>query len=847
MPANKGILPDADKCFGVGTLMEMVMKYRDKIQRLTLEQKCALLSGADVFKTRAFHKMGIPSLWLTDGPHGLRKQAGASDHLGLNPSEPAVCYPTAATAACSWDTKLGEEIGEALAQEAIEQGVDVILGPGLNIKRSPLCGRNFEYFSEDPYLAGKMAAAYVRGIQKNGVAACPKHFAVNNQETRRMVSNSILDERTLREIYLTGFEIVVKEGKPQTIMSSYNLLNGIYANENRHLLVDILRKEWGYQGAVVTDWGCSNDHAQGVKAGSTLEMPCPGWDSVRELLAAQRSGKVSEQEIDDRVAELLALIAFTKGGKSRAEEAAKGQKDAKGRLQGESEAVLWEEHHKLAYRAAAKSLTLLRNEGDILPLAKGTKTALIGDFARTPRYQGAGSSQVNVLHPASVLECMKDSGLTLTGYAKGFDRLGKPDHGLQKEAVELAARAQAVILCLGLDEVQESEGIDRQNMRLAKPQIALLKAVAAVNSNVIVVLFSGSVVETGWRRYCKALLYAGLGGEAGAQAVVDAINGTINPGGKLAETWPECYEDTPAKNYFATEGRNVEYRESIYVGYRYYQKRRKKPAFPFGFGLSYTKFTYSGLHVEKDRVEFTVTNTGSRPGAEIAQLYILPEDIKGGIFRAVKELKGFTRVELEAGESRQAVIYLDDKAFRYWNEKSGSWEIETGDYQIEIGSSSEAPQLTETVFIEGTKTADGSAGKVLIHYQTGDVQQVPDQEFAALLGHEIPKPERVIDRHITFGEMKYGRSPLGWLVCGIFTKLLQNSLQKGKPDLNLLFIYNMPLHALSKMTNGMVSMGMVDGIVMELQGFWLLGLIKVLVEFIKNRIQNRRMEKKICG
>lgn len=808
------------------------MKYIGKMQDLTLEQKCALLSGADVFKTRELKQAGIPSLWLTDGPHGLRKQAGASDHLGLNPSEPAICYPTASLMACSWDEKLGEEIGEALAEEALEQDVDVVLGPGLNIKRSPLCGRNFEYFSEDPYLAGKMAAAYVRGIQKRGVAACPKHFAVNNQETRRMVSNSILDERTLRELYLTGFEIVVKEGKPQTIMSSYNLINGVYANENRHLLVDILRKEWGYQGAVVTDWGCSNDHAQGVKAGSTLEMPCPGWDSVRELIAAVQSGEVSEKEIDDRVAELLSLIDFAKENRKKPEE---------------SEVVLWEKHHKLAYRAAAESLTLLQNKGGILPLAKGTKTALIGDFAGMPRYQGAGSSQVNVLHPASVLECMKDSGLALTGYAKGFDRLGKPDNALQREAVRLAGSAEAVIMCLGLDEVQESEGIDRQHMRLAKPQIDLLKAVAAVNCNIVVVLFSGSVVETGWRADCKALLYAGLGGEAGAQAVVDAVTGRINSCGKLAETWPERYEDTPAKNYFAKDGRNVEYRESIYVGYRYYQKQGKKTAFPFGFGLSYTNFTYSGLHVEKDRVSFTVKNTGERAGTEIVQLYVSPKDRSGGVFRAVRELKGFAKVALEAGESRQAEILLDDKAFRYWDAQSGAWETETGDYLIQIGSSSEMMELTGTIFIEGTKTVDVDGGKVLSHYQTGDISQVPDQEFAALIGRELPKSERAIDRHMTFGEMKYGKSPLGWLTCGVLTKLMQSSLKKGNPDLNLLFIYNMPLHALAKMTNGMVSMGMVDGIVMELRGFWLIGLVKVLVEFIKNLAYKKRMEKKICG
>lgn len=816
------------------------MKYREIIDKLTLEQKCALLSGADVFKTREFSKAGIPSLWLTDGPHGLRKQAGASDHLGLNPSEPAVCYPTAALTACSWDVKLGEEIGEALAEEALEQEVDVILGPGLNIKRNPLCGRNFEYFSEDPYLAGKMAAGYVRGIQKKGVAACPKHFAVNSQETRRMASNSVLDERTLREIYLTGFEIVVKEGKPQTIMSSYNLINGVYANENRHLLVDILRKEWGYTGAVVTDWGGSNDHARGVKAGSTLEMPCPGWDSVRELIAAVKDGKVSEAEIDDRVSELFALIDFTKGMGGK-----KGKEKAKEALQGKSGAVLKKEHHGLAYRAAAESITLLKNEEEILPLAKGTHIALIGDFARTPRYQGAGSSQVNVLHAESVLECMEKSGLILEGYAKGFDRLGRPDPALQKEAVELAGRADAVVLCLGLDEVQESEGIDRRHMRLAQNQIDVLKATARVNKNIVVILFSGSVVETKWRADCKAFLYAGLGGEAGAAAVVEALVGKVNPGGKLAETWPERYEDTPTKNYFAKDGRDVEYRESIYVGYRYYQKQQKKVAFPFGFGLSYTQFLYSDLHVEKEQAEFTLTNSGVRAGAEVAQLYVSLKNENGGVFRPVRELKGFIRVELKAGESRRVVIPFDDKTFRYWNNKSGRWENEAGEYLIQIASSSEEMKLTGTVMIEGMDAEKSVRTKKCPHYWSGDIQSVSDEEFAALLGHKIPKQERKINRHITFGEMRYGRSPLGWIVCGVLTKLMKNSLKKGRPDLNLLFIYNMPLHALAKMTNGLVSMGMVDGIVMELRGFWIIGIVKVLVEFIKNLAANKRMEKKI--
>ena len=419
------------------------MKHTDIIQKLNLEQKCALLSGETVFTTRALPGKGIPAITLSDGPNGVRKQAGAADHLGLNPSVPATCFPTSSATACSWDEKLGEAVGEALGEEAAAQEVAVLLGPGLNIQRSPLCGRDFEYFSEDPILAGRMAAAYVRGIQKNGISACPKHFAVNSQELRRMASDSVLDERTLRELYLTGFEIVVKEAKPKTIMTSYNLINGTYANENAHLLQDILRKDWGFDGAVVTDWGGSNDHALGVKNGSTLEMPCPGGDSIRELMKAVQGGKISEADVDARLDEMLELVLSTHA----AVEKAPRTFDAAA-------------HHKLARRAAAESIVLLRNEGGILPLKPNEKLAVIGDFAGTPRYQGAGSSAVNALQVDTLLDCIKadDSGITLVGYASGFERQGAADAEKLEEAVALAKKADTVLLCLGLDELRESEG-----------------------------------------------------------------------------------------------------------------------------------------------------------------------------------------------------------------------------------------------------------------------------------------------------------------------------------------------------------------------------------------------------
>ena len=798
------------------------------LKKLTLEEKCALLSGAETFKTRGMPEHGIPQIWLSDGPHGLRKQAGESDHLGLNPSVPATCFPTASAIANSWDTALGEEIGAALGEEAAAQEVSVVLGPGLNMKRNPLCGRSFEYFSEDPYLAGKLAAGYIRGIQSKGVAACPKHFAVNSQETRRMASDSIVDERTLREIYLTGFEIAVKEGHPRSIMSSYNLVNGTYANENKHLLMEILRGEWGFDGAVITDWGGSNDHALGVKNGSTLEMPAPGGDSVRELLAAVESGKISESDIDARLSELLPLVFDTKA----ALDAAPREFDAAA-------------HHALARRAAEESLVLLKNEGALLPLAAGTKVAVIGDFAKNPRYQGAGSSMVNSTQVDVLLDKLIDSELNVIGYQQGFDRHGKPDAALQKSACELATQADTVILCMGLDEIAESEGLDRSNLRLAQNQLDLLQAVAAVNPKIVVVLYSGSVVETPWLDNCQALLYAALGGQAGAGAVADALTGKVNPCGKLAETWPLAYADVPSAADFATRRKTVEYREGLYIGYRYFTTAEKAVRFPFGYGMSYTTFAYSDMAADEQGVSLTVTNTGSVAGTEIVQLYTAKKNSE--LFRPAKELKGFARVTLAPGEKQRITIMLDDKAFRFWNVKANRWEIEGGEYELLVGASVEDIRLCEKISVHGTATVHPYEDRNLDCYYKGNVLHVSDADFEKLLGHPIPNGKTKIDRNLTLGELNHARSPLGWLVWLVLTILLDASYKRGKPDLNILFQYNMPLRALAKMTNGAISMGMVDGIVMELQGFWILGLVRVIYEAIKNVVLNAQMEKRLRG
>ena len=798
------------------------------LKELTLEEKCALLSGAETFKTRGMPQHGIPQIWLSDGPHGLRKQAGESDHLGLNPSVPATCFPTASAVANSWDTALGEEIGAALGEEAAAQEVSVLLGPGLNMKRNPLCGRSFEYFSEDPYLAGKLAAGYIRGIQSKGVAACPKHFAVNSQETRRMASDSLVDERTLREIYLTGFEIAVKEGHPRSIMSSYNLVNGTYANENKHLLMEILRDEWGFDGAVITDWGGSNDHALGVKNGSTLEMPAPGGDSVRELLAAVESGKISESDIDAHLSELLPLVFDTKA----ALDAAPRAFDAAA-------------HHALARRAAAESLVLLKNEGALLPLAAGTKVAVIGDFAKNPRYQGAGSSMVNSTQVDVLLDKLIDSELNVIGYQQGFDRHGKPDAALQKSACELAAQANAVILCMGLDEIAESEGLDRSNLRLAQNQVDLLQAVKAVNPKIVVVLYSGSVVETPWLDNCQALLYAALGGQAGAGAVADALIGKVNPCGKLAETWPLTYADVPSAADFATRRKTVAYREGLYIGYRYFTTAEKAVRFPFGYGMSYTTFAYSDMAADEQGVSLTVTNTGSVAGTEIVQLYVAKKNSE--LFRPARELKGFARVTLAPGEKQRITLTLDDKAFRFWNVKANRWEIEGGEYELLVGASVEDIRLCEKITVHGTATVHPYEDKGLDCYYTGDVLHVSDADFEKLLGHPLPKGKTKIDRNLTLGELNHARSPLGWLVWLVLTALLNASYKRGKPDLNILFQYNMPLRALAKMTNGAISMGMVDGIVMELQGFWIIGLVRVIYEALKNVVLNAQMEKRLRG
>ncbi len=804
------------------------LKYKDIINKMTLEEKAAFLSGKGEWESRDLKRLNIPSVFFSDGPHGIRKQAGAGDHLGLNESLPATCFPTAASVANSWDESLGEEIGRALGEEALVQDVNILLGPGLNIKRSPLCGRNFEYFSEDPYLAGKMAASYVKGIQSQGLSACPKHFAVNSQELRRMAMNAVLDERTLREIYLTGFEIAVKEGKAKAIMTSYNEVNGTYANENSHLLQDILRDEWGFDGIVVTDWGGSNDHVKGVEAGSNVEMPNPGLDSAREIVRAVEDGTLLAEAVDARVDELLdAVLYLTEQAKSK-----KTSFDEKA-------------HHGLARRAAAESAVLLKNEDNILPLPARTKVALIGDFAAKPRYQGAGSSVVNAIHVESMDKIIQNYDLQTVGMARGYIRTGEADAALQKEALDIARNADAVLYCFGLDEISESEGMDRAHMRIPQNQIELLEALVKVNENVIGILSAGSAIEMPWQNSCKAILHGFLSGEAGASAILDLITGKENPSGRLSESYPIRYEDTPAYRYFPSTERTAEYRESIYVGYRYYDTSRVRVQYPFGFGLSYTEFTYSDLKISEKGISLTVENTGKYDGAEVVQLYVgLHNAI---VFRPEKELKGFKKVYLKAGESRIVEIPFDDKTFRYWNVKTDQWEIEMGDYDIMAGASVSDIRLRGKLHVEGTTDIYPYNPAQLPYYYTGLVQSIHDDEFRNLLGHGIPsgKWSGEIGPNDAICQMFYAKSALARLVYNRLTAMKKKSEEAGKPDLNILFIYNMPFRGIAKMTGGMVSREMVEGMLSIVNGHFFRGAGRVIGGFFRNRKANKEYEAKL--
>ena len=794
----------------------MARKYQNIIDKMTLKEKASLITGKDFWQTKEIEHLEIPSAFLSDGPHGVRRQAAAADHLGLNASIPATCYPTAATMANSWDPELGEGLGQRLGQEAAVQKVNILLGPGTNMKRSPLCGRNFEYFSEDPYLAGKMAAGYIRGIQSNGISACVKHFACNDQEENRMTLDSILDERTLREIYLTAFEIAVKEGKTKSIMSSYNLVNGVYANENEHLLVDILRKEWGFEGLVVTDWGGNNDSVLSLKCMNALEMP-GNPDRSDDVIKAIEAGELDESVLDDNVDNLLTIIFDTmENGVNKAPE----KFDV-------------EEHHAFAEKCAEESAVLLKNDG-VLPLNKEKKVAFIGDFLFLPRYQGAGSSIVNPTKLDATKDLLGgDIGLEVIGCARGFNRYGKKSNKLHKEAIQLAKQADTVVLYLGLDEVTEAEGLDRQNLHLENNQLELVKDIKELKKEIVVVLSCGSAIEIPFVEDVNAILHCYLNGQAGAQATLNILSGKVNPSGKLSETYPFKLEDVASSDNFPSHTRTIEYREAYGIGYRYFEKANVRVNFPFGYGLSYTSFEYNNLVINKDGIDFEIKNIGAVKGKEVAQLYVGLEE--SGVIRPVKELKGFAKVELEPGESKKVHIAFDDKTFRYFNVKTNKWEVEKGNYQIFVGASSVDIRLQGNLDVAGTDAELPYDKTALPNYAVGNLRNVPNEEFATLLGHDIPngalpfykKNRMVIDYNTTFQELRYSKRWIGRLVGKAipwFTRVCRKCGNRVLANTLVMGVVHQPMRGMSRFSQGGLRMSQLDGLIMVFNGHFFKGL-----------------------
>ncbi len=663
------------------------MDIKKLLSELTLEEKASLCSGANFWNTKAIERLGIPTVMVSDGPHGLRKQENEADHIGISESVKAVCFPAASALACSYDKELLHTLGQALGDECQAEEVSTLLGPGVNMKRSPLCGRNFEYFSEDPYLAGKLAANYVNGVQSKGVGTSLKHFAANNQEYRRMSISAEVDERTLREIYLAAFETVVKEAKPWTLMCSYNRINGVYSCENDWLLNKVLRDEWGFDGLVMTDWGAMNERVPALKAGLDLEMPSSNGLRDQEIVEAVQNGSLEMEVLDRAVTRILTLV---KNFYDNKQEGAVYDK---------------EEHHKLARKAAGESAVLLKNEA-ILPLNKNDKIAFIGNFAKAPRYQGGGSSHINSFKLTNAYDSAKE--LANIQYAQGYSK--ESDDALLAEAIQVAKASDVTVIFAGLPDEYESEGYDRKHLNLPEVQNHLIEEIAKVQENVVVVLHNGSPVLIPWKDKVKGILTVYLGGQAVGEATVDLLFGDVNPSGKLAETYPLKLQDNPSYLNFPGTEKKVSYQEGVFIGYRYYDTKDMDVLYPFGYGLSYTTFDYSDLEVKaptptKDTDTITVSvkvkNTGKVYGKEIVQLYI--HDTKAGVLRPYKELKGFEKVGLQPGEEKTVSFTLDNRSFAYYNTDLNDWYVESGTYEILIGKSSRDIVLTKSIEIEGTK------------------------------------------------------------------------------------------------------------------------------------------------
>lgn len=795
---------------------------------MTLEEKAGLCSGQDLWRLKPVKRLGLEQIMLTDGPNGLRKQQGTGDHLGINDSVPAVCFPTASALACSFDTELACEIGSAIGEECLQEEVSVILGPGANHKRSPLCGRNFEYYSEDPHLSGKMAAAQIRGIQGNGIGASLKHFAVNNQETRRMVIDAVVDERALRENYLKGFEIAVKEGKPWTVMCAYNRINGKLCSENSYLLTDTLRKEWGFDGLVVSDWGAVSKRVEGIKAGMDLEMPGSNGINDAKIVAAVKAGVLPMEELDASVRRITLMILRAMNAR-----------------QGDFRYDLVE-HHRLAARAAAESAVLLKNENGILPGNMNQKAAIIGVLAQTPRYQGAGSSKLHPIRVDNAYDSLRDMGLSVK-YAEGYsikrpkkdEENSKEDERLRKEACRTVEDCDIVYLFAGLPDGYESEAFDRKDLSLPDNQNRVIEAIAAVNPNVVVILSGGAPVELPWISKVKGLLMTYLGGEGVGRAVADLLVGNSVPCGKLAETWPVRLSDTPAYQYFPGGRTAVEYRESIFTGYRYYESAKKPVLFPFGYGLSYTGFSYSNLHTDKQEYEFgedihlsfEITNTGTRKAKEAALIFAANDNKK--VFMPVKELKGFVKTELHQGETVRLTVSVNTADLAYYNVLIHDWYAHEGYYRLLVGGSLECG-LSTTIKLHNEHKPEPDYRETApsyYHLPDGGLS-VPGKEFEELYGKALQELNLPAARPFTeYNTITDIEKTLAGRILGMSIKnSLKGSSGSDEEDRRMLLsmMKEMPFYAMVFMSGGSFSENRMKGLLKYLNGHRIRGMLKLI-------------------
>lgn len=819
-------------------------KYQQLVQSMTLFEKASLCSGLDFWLSKPINRLNIPSIVMSDGPHGLRKENNEdTDNVALKCSYPATAFPPAVNMASTWNVDLIKKVGVALGEQCLNQNVDVILGPGTNIKRSPLCGRNFEYFSEDPYLSGKLCIAYIDGVQSTGVSTSLKHFAANSQEYLRMTINSIIDDRAMREMYLTAFEMAVKEAHPGTVMCSYNRINGVYSSDNKWLLTDVLRKEWGFDGIVVSDWNAVNNRVEGIRAGMDLEMPSSGGRTDKDIVKAVVSGDLLESDLDRVVYNLVKFI------------------DSAVKKRDEGYFYNYREGHKLARKVAGESMVLLKNDTNLLPIDHSQEITILGALAKHTRYQGSGSSRINPYKLVNFMDYLDSHNLKYR-YADGYTLTNDGfDEKLINEAVEIAKRGEKVVIFAGLTEQYESEGYDRQHMNMPESHNLLIQRVSEVNDNVIVVLLGGSPVEMPWIDKVHSVLNAYLPGEAAGESLADILYGIVNPSGKLAETYPIKLDDYIGSPYYKGGPKNVEHRESVYIGYRYYDSANKDVLFPFGYGLSYTTFAYSDLKIDKAsmkddetlKLSFKVKNTGTVDGAEIAQVYV--RDTLSTIFRPDKELKGFKKVFLKAGEETEIEIELNKRSFAYYNTYIHDWHVESGSFEILVGASSRDIKLKETVEVISTAPdveIPDLRNELPTYYNIAEATQIPDDEFYTLYEKPVPPNKQSVrgafDMNTTIGELKC------CFVGKVFVKVAPGIIKGQVPDADMTTMLmlqqgmeEMPLRGLSGVTSGLLDQCVLEGILLWGNKHRLRGLIRMLKGGIKSlkNIKNLKNDSRV--